>query len=117
MTEYFELESSKAIPQHRFKKGFKNFGYEGYKATIKELKINLIGSNCIKVLNRNNTSKEISLKALSCLMFKKNKRTGKVKARGYIDRRPQREYITKEESRLPIVLIYALIACCVMDAI
>ena len=41
-------------------------------------------------------------------MFLKRKRTGKVKARGCADGRPQREYIGKEESSSPTVSIYAL---------
>ena len=38
-------------------------------------------------------------------MFLKRKRCGKLKARGCADGRPQREYITKEESSLPTVSI------------
>ena len=44
------------------------------------------------------------------------KRCGKLKARGCADGRPQREYITKEESSSPTVSLYALMGSCVMDA-
>merc|ERR1711963_785814 len=56
-------------------------------------------------------------KALSYLMFLKRKRNNRVKGRGVADGRPQREYISKEESSSPTVSLYALMASCVMDAI
>ena len=40
-----------------------------------------------------------------------------MKRRGCVDGRPQREYITKEESSSPTVSLYALIGSCVMDAL
>ena len=49
-------------------------------------------------------------------MFLKRKRSGKMKGRGCADGRPQREYITKEESSLPTVSLYALMGSCLMDA-
>ena len=50
-------------------------------------------------------------------MFLKRKHSGKMKGRGYANGRPQREYITKEESSSPTVSLYALMGSCVMDAI
>lgn len=50
-------------------------------------------------------------------MFLKRKRTGKVKARGCADGRPQRGCITKEESSSPTASMHALMASCVMDSI
>ncbi len=44
------------------------------------------------------------MKALSSLLFLKEKRTGKVKGRACINRAPQRAYIPKEEAALPTVL-------------
>ena len=44
------------------------------------------------------------------------KRCGKLKARGCADGRPQREYITREQSSSPTVSLYALMGSCVMDA-
>ena len=40
-----------------------------------------------------------------------------MKGRGCADGRPQREYITKEESSLPTVSLYALMGSYLMDAI
>ena len=51
------------------------------------------------------------------LLALKHKRCGKTKGRGCADGRPQREYITKEDSRSPTVSLYALMGSCVMDAI
>jgi hypothetical protein len=50
-------------------------------------------------------------------MFLKRKRDGTVKAIGCADGRPQREYITKDESSSPKVSLYALMASCLMDTI
>jgi hypothetical protein len=62
-------------------------------------------------------NKKIRYKALNYLMFHKRKRCGKIKARGCADGRPQREYISKDESSSPTVSIYALMTSCLMDAI
>ena len=48
-------------------------------------------------------------------MFLNRKQSGKMKRRGCANGRPQREYITKEESSSPTVSLYALIGLCVMD--
>ena len=40
-----------------------------------------------------------------------------MKSRRCVDGRPQRDYITKEESSLPTVSLYALLGSCVMDAL
>ena len=50
-------------------------------------------------------------------MFLKRKRGGKFKARGCVDGRPQRDYMTKEESASPTVATEALLISCVIDAI
>ena len=54
--------------------------------------------------------------ALSYLMFLKWKWCGKLEASGCADKSPQQEYITREESSLLTVSLYALIGSCVMDA-
>ena len=56
-------------------------------------------------------------KALGYLMFIKLKRCGEVKSRGYVDGRPKRLYISKEEESSPTVATHALMASCLMDAI
>ena len=117
ITEYGNLEATLSTPQYGFSKGLKVFGEEGRKAAIKELDENLIGRNVVRMLPKKEVTKEVWKKSLAYLMFLKRKRCGKIKARGCADGRPQREYITKEESSSPTVSIYALFASCVIDAI
>ena len=91
-------------------KEWRFFEEDGYEATVRELKDNLVGRGCVNMLGKNEITGEICKKALAYLIFLKQKRTGKVKARGCADGRPQREYISKEDSSSPTVLIYALMA-------
>jgi hypothetical protein len=60
----------------------------------------------VRMLKPSELSKIIRCEALNYLMFLKRKRCGKIKARGCADRRPQREYISKDESSSPTVSIY-----------
>jgi hypothetical protein len=71
----------------------------------------------VKMLKPSEINKNIRYEALNYLMFLKRKRCGKIKARGCADGRPQREYISKDESSSPTVSIYALMTSCLMDAI
>jgi hypothetical protein len=97
--------------------GLKEFGALGYEATVKELDDNLLGMGAVKMLKPSELSRTIRYESLNYLMFLKRKRCGKLKARGCADGRPQREYISKDESSSPTVSIYALMTSCLMDAI
>ena len=68
------------------------------------------------MLDKSNVTSDIQKKALVYLIFLKCKQSGKVKARGCTYGRPQREYVSKDDSSLPTVSIYALMAQCIMDA-
>jgi hypothetical protein len=114
---YSNIEASKSTPQYGFNKGLKEFGTPGYEATVKELDDNLLGMGAVQMLNPSQVGKNIRYEALNYLMFLKRKRCGKIKARGCADGRPQREYISKDESSSPTVSIYALMTSCLMDAI
>ena len=92
MKEYFEIEASKATSQYGFRKGLKLFGDEGYQATKNEFKVNLLGRGYIDMLSSENLIWDIRIQALGYLMFLKRKRSGKIKARGCADGRPQGEY-------------------------
>jgi hypothetical protein len=70
-----------------------------------------------EMVKPSDVTKSIRYEALNYLMFLKSKRCGKIKARGCADGRPQREYITKDESSSPTISIYALMTSCLMDAI
>jgi hypothetical protein len=117
MQTYFEIEASLSTPQYGFRRGLEIFGDEGYQAALKELDENLVGRGCIEVLPEADVTWEIRQIALGYLMFLKRKRNGKMKGRGCADGRPQREYISKEESSSPTVSIYALFGSCVIDAL
>ena len=49
-------------------------------------------------------------------MFLKEKRDGSIKGRGCADGRPQREYITTEDSTSPTIAIEALMLSRITDA-
>jgi hypothetical protein len=117
ITSYSNIEASKSTPQYGFNRGLKEFGELGYEATVKELDDNLLGMGAVKMLKPSEVNKNIRYEALNYLMFLKRKRCGKIKARGCADGRPQREYISKDESSSPTVSIYALMTSCLMDAI
>ena len=82
MKEYFEIEESKVTPKYRFRKGLKLFDDKGYQAAKNELKVNLLGRRCIDMLSSENLTWDIRKQALWYFMFLKNKRSGKMKARG-----------------------------------
>jgi hypothetical protein len=84
----------------------------GYEATVKELDNNLLGMGAVKMLKPSELNKTIQYEALNYLTFLNRKRCGKIKARGCANGRPQREYISKDESSSPTVLIYALMTSC-----
>ena len=69
------------------------------------------------MLSWKNLTWDIRKQASGYLMFLKRNRSGKMKGRGCADGRPQREYVTKEESSSPTVSLYALMGSCLMDAI
>jgi hypothetical protein len=117
ISSYSNIEASKSTPQYGFNRGLKEFGALGYEATVKELDDNLLGMGAVKMLEPSEINKDIRYEALNYLMFLKRKRCGKIKARGCADGRPQREYISKDESSSPTVSIYALMTSCLMDAI
>jgi hypothetical protein len=117
IASYSNIEASKSTPQYGFNRGLKEVGSLGYEATVKELDDNLLGMGAVNMLAPSDVNKKIRFEALNYLIFLKRKRYGKVKARGCAGGRPQREYISKDESSSPTVSIYALMTSCLMDAI
>ena len=115
MKEYFEIETSKATPQYGFRKGLKQFGDEGYQATKDKLKVNLLGRGCTDKLSSKDLTWNIRKQALGYVMFLKRKRSGKEKARGCVNERPQQEYITKDKSSSPTMSLYALMGSCLIN--
>ena len=92
------LHGLRSTPQYGFNRGMKEFGQEGYNATISELSDNLIGMDAVDMLDKSRVTSDVYANALSYLMFLKRNRTTAVKARGCADGRLQREFILKDES-------------------
>ena len=57
------------------------FGDKGYQTTKDELKVNLLGRECIDMLLSNNLTQDIRKQALGYIMFLKRKQSEKMKAR------------------------------------
>eukprot|EP00978_Attheya_sp_CCMP212_P031313 scaffold117901_cov29-Attheya_sp.AAC.1 len=99
--------------QHSMKKGLKLYGEEGVNSVLDELK-QLHDRKVVepkKLLTRDEKRA-----ALHYLMFIKQKRCDRIKARGCADGRKQREHTTKEEASSPTVAIESLVLTCVIDA-
>ena len=83
----------------------KEFIIEGYNAAIKTLYKNLLGMDTVEMLDVSEVNYKVHKNALSYLMFLRRKQSGDHKGRVCIEGRPQREYITKEESSFLTVSI------------
>ena len=73
--------------------------------------------DAVEIVQSNQLDKTSVKNALPYLMFLKRKRLGKVKSRGCANGRPQREFISQEETRSPTVSTYGLMASCCIDFI
>ena len=73
ITEYSKLTTSPNTPQYGFKKGLHIFEEDRYKATVSELKDNLVGRGCVNMLDKRDVTSDIQKKALAYLMFLKRK--------------------------------------------
>lgn len=71
----------------------------------------------VKMLEIPEVTPDIYKNVLSYLIFLKCKWIEKIIARGCVDGRPQRKFISKEESISSIVSIFALMISCAMDTI
>ena len=117
MKEYFEIKASKATSQYGFQKGLNIFGNDSYQASKDKIKKNLLRRGCIDMVSTYNVTFDIRKKALGYLVFLKRKPSGKMKGKGYVNRHPRQEYIGKEESKSPTVLLYLLMISCVMGTL
>lgn len=97
------------------KKGLKRFKEAGAKAIMDELE-QIVYRRVMHGKHAHDLSREDKRAALRYLMFLKQKRCGKIKARGCADRRKQRLYKTKEETSSPTVSIEGMILTCMVDA-
>ncbi len=90
------------MTQYNLKLGLRKFGARGEKAAINKLtQLNVMDTwNLMDALR---LSREEWLKALSSLLFLKEKQSGAIKGRACINGAPQREHILKEEAASPTV--------------
>jgi len=97
------------------KAGLKKFGKKGADAIVAEME-QLHYRRVLKPMLGKDLTREEKKKALQYLMFLKQKRCGKIKARGCADGRKQRVYKTKEETRSPTVRTESLFLSAIIDA-
>jgi hypothetical protein len=88
--------------QYNPKPGLRKFGARGVNAAVKEL-TQLHIMDTWTPLEVSKISREQRMRALSSLMFLKEKRTGDIKGQACINGAPQRAYIPKEDAALPTV--------------
>jgi hypothetical protein len=101
--------------QMSLKKGLKYFGKKGADAVVAELR-QLDYRDVIKPVTRKDLTREQRKRALNYLMYLKEKRCGRIKARGCADGRKQRDYKTKEETSSPTVSTEAVFLTAVINA-
>jgi hypothetical protein len=90
------------MTQYNLKPGLRKFGEQGATTARDELtQLHIVDT--WKAMDQSKISREERMKALSSLLFLKEKRTGKVKGQACINGAPQRAYIPKEEAALPTV--------------
>jgi hypothetical protein len=90
------------LTQYNLKAGLREFGEKGISAAEGEL-TQLYVMDTWQVQDPTKLSRVDKVKALSSLMFLKEKQCGKVKGRACINGAPHRAYIPKEDAALPMV--------------
>jgi len=90
------------MTQYNLKPGLRKFGARGTTAAMDEL-TQLHIMDTWTAMDPSKISREERMRALSSLLFLKEKRTGKIKGRACINGAPQRAYIPKEEAASPTV--------------
>ena len=90
------------MTQYNLKPGLRKFGLRGQTAAVKEL-MQLHIMDTWTPLAADKLSREQRIRALSSLLFLKEKRTGDIKGRACINGAPQRSYIPKEDAASPTV--------------
>jgi hypothetical protein len=91
------------MTQYNLKPGLRKFGAKGATAAVNEL-TQLHIMDTWMAIDPSQLTREDRVKALSSLLFLKEKRTGKIKGRACINGAPQQAYIPKEEAASPTVL-------------
>ena len=103
------------LTQYCMQKGLKVFSDRGLAAIQKEMQ-QFHNLDVITPLNVKNMTKQQKSRALSYLMFLKEKRDGNIKGQSCADGRKQRLWMQKEQTSSPTVSKQALFLSCVIDA-
>jgi hypothetical protein len=90
------------MTQYNLKPGLRKFGEKGAKAAMDEL-TQLHIMDTWMAMDPSKITQEDCMRALSLLLFLKEKQTGKIKGCACINGAPQHEYIPKEEAASPTV--------------
>jgi hypothetical protein len=101
--------------QMSLKKGLKYFGKKGADAVVSEMR-QLDYRKVIKPVKGKELTREDKRRALNYLMYLKQKRCGRIKARGCADGRKQRLYKSKDETSSPTVSTEAVFLTSVIEA-
>ena len=101
--------------QFNVNKGLKVFKEKGEEAVLAELQ-QLHDRKVLNPKKWHELTYQQRKMALQYLMFLKEKRSGKIKARGCADGRSQRAYTPKEEASAPTVSIESVMMSCTIDA-
>ena len=101
--------------QYGLKKGLRIFGNPGADAVKKEVE-QLDYMDVMEPKHPHEMTRQERQRSLHYLMFLKQKRCGKIKGRGCVDGRPQREYTNKEESSSPTVYIESVFITSTIEA-
>ena len=124
MTRYAEKESIKKKRKKKYKPkagqygleaGLKHFGERGEMAVSKELaQFNVY--DVFEPLYADKLSNEDKSKALISLIFLKEKRDGKIKARSCTNGSVQREHVAKEDAAAPTVALESVFVTATIEA-
>ena len=90
------------LTQYNLKLGLRKFGAKGENAALKEM-TQLHIMDTWTPMEAEKLSREQRMRALSLLLFLKEKRTGDIKGRACINGAPQCAYIPKEDAASPTV--------------
>jgi len=90
------------LTQYNLKPGLRKFGIRGEKAALKEMS-QLHIMDTWTPMDAGKLSREQRMRALSSLLFLKEKHTGDIKGRACINGVPQRAYISREDAASPTV--------------
>jgi hypothetical protein len=101
--------------QYQLEAGIKQFGEQGETAVTKELD-QFNKYRVFEPKHARDLSEGDKKKALSSLIFLKEKKSGVIKAHSCANRNPQREHIAKEEAAVPTVALESVFITSTIDA-